>query len=242
VPLAILVACAASGALCLVLAGGCAPRGSGTPRARLPAGAAANESAEQFITRVNGALTALAQEAQAAGFTLDTFITPDTQLLNAKANDRYLAYLSKAVAEAKRYDTQQLAPATARALMKLRLNVAAPAPDDARKRARLTQLEAQLEAKYGEGKYCPLGTPPARTSISCRTFSPPAANTTSSRTPGRAGTPSVPACARTTPSSLLWRMKARASSGSRTWASCGARATTCRPRSSMPRPSGCGNR
>jgi peptidyl-dipeptidase A len=150
--------CAASGALCLVLLCGCAPRGSGTPPgAASGQAAAANESADEFVTRVNGELTARAQEAQAAGFTLDVFITPDTQLLNARANDRYLAYLSKAVAEARRYDTQKLSPATARALMKLRLNVAAPAPDDARKRARLTQLEAQLEAKYGEGKYCPTG-------------------------------------------------------------------------------------
>jgi len=149
---------AASGALCLVLLCGCAPRGSGTPPgAASGQAAAANESADEFVTRVNGELTARAQEAQAAGFTLDVFITPDTQLLNARANDRYLAYLSKAVAEARRYDTQKLSPATARALMKLRLNVAAPAPDDARKRARLTQLEAQLEAKYGEGKYCPTG-------------------------------------------------------------------------------------
>ena len=150
--------CAASGALCLVLLCGCAPRGSGTPPgAASGQAAAANESADEFVMRVNGELTARAQEAQAAGFTLDVFITPDTQLLNARANDRYLAYLSKAVTEAKRYDTQKLSPATARALMKLRLNVAAPAPDDARKRARLTQLEAQLEAKYGEGKYCPTG-------------------------------------------------------------------------------------
>jgi peptidyl-dipeptidase A len=150
--------CAASGTLCLVLLCGCAPRGSGTaPGAASGQAAAANESADEFVTRVNGELTARAQEAQAAGFTLDVFITPDTQLLNARANDRYLAYLSKAVAEARRYDTQKLSPATARALMKLRLNVAAPAPDDARKRARLTQLEAQLEAKYGEGKYCPTG-------------------------------------------------------------------------------------
>src|ERR1700694_6007420 len=149
-----IVACAASGALCLVLLSGCAPRGSGTPPgAASGQAAAANESADEFVTRVNGELTALAQEAQAAGFTLDTFITPDTQLLNARANDRYLAYLSKAVAEAKRYDIQKLSPATARALIKLRLNVAAPAPDDAQKRARLTQLEA----KYGEGKYCPTG-------------------------------------------------------------------------------------
>ena len=156
-----LVACTASGALFLALAGGCAPPGSGTP-APAPAGGVsgqdgAAQSADEFVARVNGELAALSQEAQAAGFTLDTFITPDTQLLNAKANDRYLAYLSKAVAEAKRYDTQELSPASARALMKLRLNVAAPAPDDAVKRARLTQLEAQLEAKYGEGKYCPQG-------------------------------------------------------------------------------------
>jgi len=119
--------------------------------------AGAAQSADEFVARVNGELAALSQEAQAAGFTLDTFITPDTQLLNAKANDRYLAYLSKAVAEARRYDTHELSPASARALMKLRLNVAAPAPDDAHKRARLTQLEAQLEARYGEGKYCPQG-------------------------------------------------------------------------------------
>ena len=154
-----LVACAASGALILALAGGCAPPGPGTPA---PAGgvsgrAGAAQSADEFVARVNGELAALSQEAQAAGFTLDTFITPDTQLLNAKANDRYLAYLSKAVAEARRYDTHELSPASARALMKLRLNVAAPAPDDAHKRARLTQLEAQLEARYGEGKYCPQG-------------------------------------------------------------------------------------
>ena len=151
-----LVACAASGALCLVLAGGCAPRQSAPP-APTPPGAAAKESADEFVARVNRELNALAQEAQAAGYTLDTYITTDTQLLNARANDRYLAYLSKAVAEAKRYDGQELSPATRRALMKLRLNVAAPAPDDAAKRARLTQLEAQLEAKYGEGKYCPKG-------------------------------------------------------------------------------------
>ncbi|HEY0768164.1 MAG TPA: M2 family metallopeptidase [Steroidobacteraceae bacterium] len=149
---------AASAALCLLLLSACAPRESGTPAgaASLKA-AAANESADQFLTRVNGEFTELAREAQAAGFTLDTFITPDTQLMNAKANDRYLAYLSKAVAEAKRYDGQKLSPATARALMKLRLNVAAPAPDDAQKRARLTQLGAQLEARYGEAKYCPQG-------------------------------------------------------------------------------------
>jgi peptidyl-dipeptidase A len=154
-------ACAA-GTLCLIiltgcaLLTGCAPRETAPPAGGVP-GAAAKESANEFVARVNRELNALAEEGQAAGFTLDTYITTDTQFLNARANDRYLAYLSKAVAEAKRYDGQELSPVTKRALMKLRLNVAAPAPDDAAKRARLTQLEAQLEASYGEGKYCPKG-------------------------------------------------------------------------------------
>jgi peptidyl-dipeptidase A len=150
--------CAVACALCLMLVGGCTPRGSGTPAGRTGAAAAASrEGADEFVARVNRDLTALAQEAQAAGFTQDTFITVDTQLLNAKATDRYLAYLSQALAEARRYDGQPLSAETARALMRLRLNVPAPAPDDAAKRARMTQLEAELEAKYGEGKYCPQG-------------------------------------------------------------------------------------
>jgi peptidyl-dipeptidase A len=146
----------ATGALCLTMLCACAPRESTTPSPPA-ANSPAPESADQFVARVNRELTALSDEAQAAAFTQDTFITRDTQLLNARANERYLAYLSKAVAQAKRYDGQKLSPPTARALMKLRLNVAAPAPDDAAKRARLTQLEAQLEAMYGEGKYCPTG-------------------------------------------------------------------------------------
>jgi peptidyl-dipeptidase A len=149
----------AAGAALAVLLSGCARQ---PPAPAAPAAASASESADAFVARVNAELTALAQETQAAGFTMDTFINTDTQLLNAKANDRYLAYLSKAVAESKRYDGQQLSPATARALLKLRLNVAAPAPDDREKRARLTALQARLEAKYGEGKYCPAGAASCR--------------------------------------------------------------------------------
>jgi peptidyl-dipeptidase A len=148
------LACALCGALCLTLSA-CAPRES-APAASASATVAV-ESPDAFVVRINQELDGLSQEAQAAGFTLDTFINTDTQLLNARANDRYLGALSRDVAEANRFDGQQLSAPTARALMKLRLNVAAPAPADAAKRARLTQLEAELEAKYGAGKYCPAG-------------------------------------------------------------------------------------
>src|ERR1700739_3474700 len=114
-------------------------RAANTRRAGGAPGAAAKESADEFVARVNRELSVLAEEGQAAGFTLDTYITTDTPLLNSRANHRNLAYLTKG------------------ALIKWPRNAAPPAPDDAVKRARLTQLEAQLEASYGEGKYCPKG-------------------------------------------------------------------------------------
>lgn len=118
------------------------------------------ESADEFVARVNRELQALGDETQVAGFTQATYINSDTETLSARANDRYLAYLSQAAAEAKRYDGQKLSPATARALQLLKVNVSAPAPRDPAKRAELTKLGSRLEAMYGESKYCPEGKPP----------------------------------------------------------------------------------
>ena len=41
--------------------------------------------------------------------------------------------------------------------MLIKLGVSAPAPADAAKRAELATLATELEAMYGEGKYCPAG-------------------------------------------------------------------------------------
>ena len=83
-------------------------------------------------------------------------------------------------------------PATARALLKLRLNVAAPAPNDPAKRARMTELQAQLDSQVRRGQVLPQGSPsPAAISTSSRKCSPRAATTRSSPRPGRAGTTSA---------------------------------------------------
>src|SRR5688572_8692596 len=119
------------------------------------------ETADEFVARVNRELIELGAETQVAGFTQATYITPDTEMLSAKANDRYLAYVSQAAEEAKRYEGQKLAPATARAIALLKISVSAPAPRDPAKRAELTRLGSRLEAMYGESKYCPAGKDPA---------------------------------------------------------------------------------
>ncbi|HEX7011738.1 MAG TPA: M2 family metallopeptidase [Steroidobacteraceae bacterium] len=120
-------------------------------------GPAETESAQEFVERLNREMSELNREVSAAAWSYATYINRDTEFLNAKANERYLAYFTNAVEQAKAYDGQQLDPGTARALKLLKLGVAAPAPKDPQKRAELTGLASKMEGMYGSAKYCPEG-------------------------------------------------------------------------------------
>ena len=123
----------------------------------LPAGVASAETADEFVARLNKEFADIGLEINAAGWTQATYITVDTQLLSARANERLLESFSKAVAESKKFEGQPMSPASKRALELLKLGVSAPAPDDPAKRAELSRLLAGMEAKYGEAKYCKPG-------------------------------------------------------------------------------------
>ena len=128
----------------------------------LPAGFAHAETADEFVARTNRELTELALEGNAAGWTQATYINVDTQLINAKATERFLEYLGKAVEDAKKFEGQPMSPASKRALKLLKFNVSAPAPDDPARRAEFSKLLAAMDAKYGSGKYCPQGAESCR--------------------------------------------------------------------------------
>jgi peptidyl-dipeptidase A len=133
--------------------------------AMLPVTRAAAETADEFVARLNRELADISLELNAAGWTQATYISVDTQLLNAKANERYLEYFSKAVNETKKFERQPMSAASKRSLELLKLgvaDVAAPAPDDPAKRAELAKLLAEMEAKYGSAKYCPKGADSCR--------------------------------------------------------------------------------
>jgi len=121
---------------------------------------------DDFVARINKEMAELADEANAAGWVQSTYINVDTQLLNAKSGERYLAYFNKTVEESKVFNAGAASRDSARALHLLKLGVSAPAPNDAGKRKELTQLTTRMEAMYGEGKYCPEGA--AGDSESCR--------------------------------------------------------------------------
>jgi peptidyl-dipeptidase A len=149
---AILISAAALG-----LAGCPSQQGPHPPPGFADMGTGKPAGAEAFVGQINKDLIDLNREGNAAGWTQATDITVDTQYLNARATDRFLEYFSRKAGEAKAFDGQKLDDSTARSLMLLKLGVSAPAPADAAKRAELASLTTELDAMYGEGKYCPKG-------------------------------------------------------------------------------------
>ncbi|MDX1507995.1 MAG: M2 family metallopeptidase [Woeseiaceae bacterium] len=119
-----------------------------------PASNESDETAEEFVARANAELADLGIELGAAGWVYSTYITVDTAILQSRANERYAAWHSQMVKESMRYDGQELAPETRRALDLLKLGTSAPAPDDAAKRKELTEITTRLEGIYGAGEYC----------------------------------------------------------------------------------------
>jgi peptidyl-dipeptidase A len=118
---------------------------------------ATEESAREFIARINAELAALRLEVATASWVQATYITPDTNFLAAKANEKLLAFNSRAIAESARYLGQELDTDTARQLALLRRGATLPAPGDAAKRAELATLATEMEALYGTAKVCPEG-------------------------------------------------------------------------------------
>ncbi|MFQ5608674.1 MAG: M2 family metallopeptidase [Woeseiaceae bacterium] len=117
-------------------------------------GPASDETAEEFVARMNSELAELIEEGAAAGWVYSTYITVDTAKLQAKTNEQYAAWHSRAVKASLRYDDEDLAPETRRALDLLKLSTSAPAPDDAAKRRELAEITTRMEGMYGAGEYC----------------------------------------------------------------------------------------
>jgi peptidyl-dipeptidase A len=110
--------------------------------------------ADAFVAEFNAQARAMAPEMSAAQWISSTYINPDSQLVAAKANERYLTWLKDKIEQAKKFQGLELKPETGRALTLLKLQTSMPAPSDPKKLAELTALSTKLEGAYGAGKYC----------------------------------------------------------------------------------------
>jgi peptidyl-dipeptidase A len=122
--------------------------------AAAPKGPPSAAEAEAFVAGVNAELKKIALDSDRAAWVKSTYITFDTEYLEAKEHERLMEFLSRKVKEARRFDGLELPPETARSLYLIKYAAGLPAPSDPAKRARLAELSSQLEGIYGKGKYC----------------------------------------------------------------------------------------
>jgi peptidyl-dipeptidase A len=111
------------------------------------------EEAVKFVEAAEARLLGLSIEQQRADWVKSTFITDDTEMLAALANQRLIEANVNYAKEATRFDGAKLPPEVARKLKLIKLSISLPAPSDPMKSAELTQIVARMEGTYGKGKW-----------------------------------------------------------------------------------------
>ncbi|NUQ19591.1 MAG: M2 family metallopeptidase [Gemmatimonadaceae bacterium] len=106
------------------------------------------------MARAEAQLTELALRANQAGWVAATYITDDTEALNADATKNYAVAVQKLALDARRFDKVKLSPELRRKFTLLRLGLAAPPPGNPGEAAELTRITTSMEADYGKGTYC----------------------------------------------------------------------------------------
>lgn len=115
------------------------------------------EEARQFLADAEARLLDLWIQRDRAQWVQSTYITDDTELLAARANEAVIAASVELANAATRFDGLELPAELARKMLLLKIAITLPAPSDPAKTAELTQLAARMEGTYGKGKYCPAG-------------------------------------------------------------------------------------
>ncbi len=125
------------------------------PRARATEHPPTATEAEAWLQTVEAELMDLWDWQQHADWVRNTFITDDTELLGARANEAVMEYVGRRAAEATKWDSVNLPEVLRRKLTLLKSSLDMPAPRDPAKRAELARISTAMDSLYGKGKYCP---------------------------------------------------------------------------------------
>jgi peptidyl-dipeptidase A len=113
--------------------------------------------AKKFLDEAEAKLLKLSVDASRAAWVQSTYITDDTEILAAQANERQIAATAAYAKQAARFDKVKLQEELARKRMLLKTSLTLAAPADPRESEELTRIAAGMEGMYGKGKYCPEG-------------------------------------------------------------------------------------
>jgi len=112
------------------------------------------DEAIDFVDSAEAVLYDLGVKAGRAAWVQANFITYDTEILAAEANENYVAAAVDLAGQAARFNDLDLPNDVARKLNMLRTGMTMPAPSDPAKTTELTQISARMESTYGRGEYC----------------------------------------------------------------------------------------
>jgi len=113
--------------------------------------------ARAFLDRAQSKLLELSIQDQRADWVKSTFITYDTEILAAKADEDQITATMQLAKESTRFSHLKMPEDMARQFRLLRLSLDLAAPSDPKEAQELTQTASRMEGIYGSGKYCPAG-------------------------------------------------------------------------------------
>jgi peptidyl-dipeptidase A len=112
------------------------------------------EEATKFVDDAGQKLLKLWIDAGRADWVKSTYITDDTEVLAAQANEKAITAGVEYAKQATRFDGIKVPDVTARKLKLLKLALTVATPSDPAEAAELTRVSAAMEGMYGKGKYC----------------------------------------------------------------------------------------
>ena len=112
------------------------------------------EDAAAFLQRAEAEFLEVAIEAETAAWVQQNFITDDTDQLASLAEQRMIETTVRLAKESVRFESLVLPVDMKRKMERLKLMLSKPAPDDAAKRRRLSEVTTALGSRYARGEYC----------------------------------------------------------------------------------------
>ena len=113
------------------------------------------EDARAFVEKAEAELETVWEHSARAAWVQANFITEDTEILSARANEKATALTVQLAGEASRFKDLELPPELERKLLLLRLALTVPAPVNPEETSELSRIQTRMESTYGRGEFCP---------------------------------------------------------------------------------------
>jgi peptidyl-dipeptidase A len=110
--------------------------------------------AEAFLRNAEQRLLGLSVESGRADWVKINFITEDTEILAAKADERFINAGVELAKQSVRFDRLALPQELARKMKLLKNGLTLATPSDPKESEQLTRIASSMEALYGKGKSC----------------------------------------------------------------------------------------